>query len=56
MRLGKEEAVGYVEDTIYDGDRVDETETASLTTEETTTSQPRQRPLTEPAEPALPVG
>jgi hypothetical protein len=50
MRLGKEEAVGYVEDTA------DETETASYTTEEITTSQPRQRPLTETAEPALPVG
>jgi hypothetical protein len=46
MRLGKEEAVGYVEDTA------DETETASLTTEEITISQPRQ-PLTETA---LPVG
>jgi hypothetical protein len=46
MRLGKEEAVGYVEDTA------DDTETALLTTEAVTTGQPL--PLT--AEPALPVG
>ncbi|HEX3714688.1 MAG TPA: hypothetical protein VHV09_17980 [Trebonia sp.] len=50
MRLGKEEAVGYVEDTV------DDTEAASLTTEEITTGQPLLLPVTQTAEPALPVG
>jgi hypothetical protein len=49
MRLGKEEAVGYVEDTA------DDIQSGALAAEENKTGQPRQ-PLTQVPEPALPVG
>jgi len=48
MRLGKEEAVGYVEDTIED--------TADDTLAQDITASQPQQPLTPTPEPALPVG
>lgn len=45
MRLGKEKATGYVEDTEAD----------AVLAEEITTERPEQTPLTTAPEPALPV-
>ena len=45
MRLGKEKATGYVEDTEAD----------TVLAEETTAEQSEQTPLTPAPEPALPV-
>ena len=45
MRLGKEQATGYVEDTEAD----------TALAGETTVEQPEQTPLTPASEPALPV-
>ncbi|HEY3880130.1 MAG TPA: hypothetical protein VGM12_16175 [Trebonia sp.] len=50
MRLGKEEAVGYVEDTA------DDIQSDALAAEENKTGQPQPLPLTQVPEPALPVG
>jgi hypothetical protein len=45
MRLGKEQATGYVEDTEAD----------TVLAEEVTAERPEQAPLTPAPEPALPV-
>ena len=45
MRLGKEQATGYVEDTEAD----------TVLAEEITAERPEQTPLTPASEPALPV-
>ena len=51
MRLGKEQAAGYVEDTGY----VENTVADSLPAEEVTAGEPEGMPLTTAAEPSLTV-
>jgi len=52
MRLGKEQAVGYVEDTGY----VEDAGADSLPAQELTIGQPDGMPLTPAPEPSVTVG
>jgi hypothetical protein len=50
MRLGKEQSAGYVEDTEVDSIAVDEVKA------EITIDSAPETPLTQPAQPSVPVG